>query len=431
MSRRNDSPTHDLIPGGAHTYSKGDDQFPANAPRYLERGEGVHVWDRDGRKFLDWTMGLRAVGLGYGVKPVIEAAIAQMWKGSNFGRPSYLETELAEDLVGLIPGMEMAKFAKNGSTVTTAAVKLARAYTGRDLVAICADHPFFSYDDWFIGATACDAGIPDAIKALTLKFRYNDIASVERLFREHPGRIACVILEPATTENPRADFLGQLRDLCRAHGAVFVLDEMITGFRFHLNGAQAMFSVTPDLCTFGKGMGNGFSVAVLLGKREIMELGGLFHPGKRVFLISTTHGAENHSLAAARAAIGIFRDNDVISHMWRIGGRVVDGLNALAREKGLERNFLAYGFPCNPYYAVRDRDGAPSLPLRTLFLQELVDRGILMPYIVPSFAHTDDDVTRTLEAAGRAFDVIVRALDDGWEKYLVGPPVKPVFREYN
>lgn len=423
--------THTLIPGGAHTYSKGDDQFPANAPRYLERGDGARVWDRDGTEYLDWCMGLRAVTLGYRYEPVINAAIEQIWKGSNFGRPSFIETELAEDLIALIPSAEMVKFAKNGSTVTTAAVKLARAYTGRDLVAFCKDHPFYSYDDWFIGATAVPAGVPQAIRNLSLSFRYNDLPSLERLFVDYPGQIACVILEPVTTEAPRDDFLRKVQEQCRAHGTVFILDEMITGFRYHLNGAQTAFGVRPDLATFGKGMGNGFSVAALVGRREIMELGGLHHGKPRVFLISTTHGAENHSLAAARVVIRTFREQDVIAHMWRIGDLLVRGLNEAAKDAGIERHFRAVGFPCNPTYIVADETGNSSAGLRTLFVQEMVKAGVLIPYIAPSFAHTDADVARTVDAARATMPTLVRALDIGWQRLLVGPPVKPVFREKN
>ncbi len=423
--------THTLIPGGAHTYSKGDDQFPANAPSHIERGDGARVWDRDGNEYLDWCMGLRAVSLGYRFAPVIEAAVEQAWKGSNFGRPSYIETELAEDLTGLFPCAEMVKFAKNGSTVTTAAVKLARAYTGRDMVAICQDHPFFSYDDWFIGATAVPSGVPQAIRDLTVSFRYNDLTSLARLFADHPGKISCVILEPATTEPPHEGFLQGVAELCRKHGAVFILDEMVTGFRFHLNGAQTMYGVTPDLATFGKGMGNGFSVAALVGRREIMELGGLFHGKPRVFLISTTHGAENHSLAAARAVIRVFREQNVVDHMWRIGGLLVQGLNEAARDAGIERHFKAFGFACNPAYLIADESGVPSPALRTLFMQEMVKARVLMPYIAPAFAHGEAEVTRTVEAARKAMSVVARALDGGWERLLDGPPVKPVFREFN
>ena len=423
--------THAVIPGGAHTYSKGDDQFPANAPGFLERGEGVRVWDEDGREFLDWSMALRAISLGYGNRDVNDAAIAQILKGSNFGRPSRIETELAEDLIDLIPAAEMVKFAKNGSTVTTAAVKLARAYTGRDLVAICKDHPFFSYDDWFIGTTVCDAGVPEITKSLTVSFRYNDIASVEEIFALHPGKIACVILEPVTTELPRDRFLHALQDLCHRHGVILILDEMITGFRYGRAGAQGLLNIKPDLCTFGKGMGNGFSVAALCGKREIMEFGGLYHRGKRVFLISTTHGAENHSLAAARAVVKIYKEHDVTGHMSNIGQQLMDGMNAAARDIGISEYFELYGFACNPAHICRDKTGAISLPLKTLFMQEMIKAGILMPYIVPSFAHTPSDVDRTIDAARGAFKTYAKALNDGWEKYLEGEPVKPVFRTFN
>lgn len=423
--------THELIPGGAHTYSKGDDQFPANAPRYLERGDGTRVWDDCGREFLDWCMALRAISLGYGNKAVNDAAIAQIWRGSNFARPSRVETELAEDLVALIPGADMVKFAKNGSTVTTAAVKLARAHTGRDMVAVCRDHAFFSYDDWFIGTTACDAGIPAAVKELTVSFGYNDLASVEAMFARYPRRIACVILEPATTESPRDNFLHGLREICHRDGAVFILDEMVTGFRFHRQGAQTLYDIRPDLCTFGKGMGNGFSVAALLGRREIMELGGLFHNQRRVFLISTTHGAENHSLAAARAVLREFAEYDVVGHMSRIGALLVDGLKSAASDGGFGDGFFAFGFPCNPYYLCRDRNGEPSAPLKTLFMQEMVKKGILIPYIAPSRAHCESDVERTVDAARGAFAVCARAREQGYERFLEGPPVRPVFRPFN
>ncbi len=423
--------THRLIPGGAHTYSKGDDQFPSNAPRFLERGEGAHVWDDQGRKFLDWTMGLRSMSLGYGVRPVLDAAIAQIEKGSNFGRPSRIETEFAQDIVDLIPCAEMVKYGKNGSTVTTAAVKLARAYTGRDYVALCRDHPFFSYDDWFIGTTPCKGGIPQAFSDLSLSFRYNDIGSLEKLFREHPGKISCVILEPAATEHPRDGFLQKVQALCQANGAVFILDEMITGFRWHLNGAQTYYGVQPDLATFGKGVANGFSLAFLVGKREIMELGGLDHSRERIFLISTTHGAENHSIAAARASIRFFRDNPVVEHMWQIGQSFIDGLNAVAAELGLGAQVSAAGVACSPYFVCRDRKGEVSLPLRTLFLQEMVRQGVLINYVAPSWSHTAADVERTLECTRKALAVYARALDEGWERHLEGAPIKPVFRSHN
>lgn len=422
--------THRLIPGGAHTYSKGDDQFPANAPRYIERGEGARVWDDTGRQFIDWTSGLRTMTLGYGVGPVNDAAIEQIRKGSNFGRPSRIETETAQDIVDLIPGAEMVKFAKNGSTVVTAAVKLARAYTGRTQVAFCKDHPFFSYDDWFIGTTPTDGGIPSDVAALSLAFRYNDLASLEALFARSRD-IACVVMEAATVDTPVPGFLAGVQALCRKHGAVFILDEMITGFRWHLQGAARFYDLQPDLLTFGKGIGNGFSVSALVGRRDIMDLGGIWHDKKRVFLISTTHGAENHALAATRAALKIYREKPVVEHIWRIGQELMDGFSAAARRAGVEAFFQTAGYPCNPAYICRDATGAASLPLRTLFMQEMIRQGIFLSYISPGFAHGAAEVQTTVEAAEQSLRVYRRALDEGWEKFLDGPPIKPVFRPYN
>ena len=420
-----------VIPGGAHTYSKGADQFPANGPRFLERGEGVRVWDDEGREYLDWTMGLRCMSLGYGNRSVIDAAIEQIHKGSNFARPAAVEAACAQDLIDLIPCAEMVKFAKNGSTATTAAVKLARAHTGRDLVALCKDHPFFSYDDWFIGTTPANSGVPKAISDLSLTFRYNDIDSLTRLFDAHPGQIAAVIMEAATTDHPRPGFLQEVQALCRRHGAVFILDEMITGFRWHLNGAQAYYGIQPDLATFGKGLANGFSVSALVGRRDIMELGGIDHDKRKVFLVSTTHGAENHALAAARAALKVYREEGVVDHMWAIGGALINGLREAARDVGIDNHVEFAGVPASPVFTCRDADGNVSLPMRTLLLQEMTRRGVLLNYIAPSFAHTLDDVARSAAAARESFAVYARALHDGWEKHLVGPAIKPVFREYN
>jgi len=423
--------TRALIPGGAHTYSKGDDQFPSNAPRYLERGDKGRVWDDENREFIDWAMGLRSASLGYNIDAVNRAAIEQIAKGSNFARPSRIETDYAEELAGVIPCAEMVKFAKNGSTCTTAAVKLARAFTGRDYVAFCKDHPFFSYDDWFIGTTACSSGVPKAFSDLSLPFRYNDIASLEAEFESHPGQIACVILEATTGEAPRDGFLRKVQDLCRRHGALFILDEMITGFRYHLNGAQRYFDVEPDMATFGKGMGNGFAVALLAGRRDVLELGGIDHGRERVFLISTTHGAENHALAAGRAVLKFYRENPVIETLWTNGRMLAEGLAAEARAAGLEDRFRVGGYHCQPTYACLDESGAPSLAYRTLFLQEMIRHGVIIPYISPAYAHTERDIEQTLSAARKSFAVYRQALDDGIDRFLEGPPIKPVFRKYN
>ena len=422
---------HSLIPGGCHTYAKGDDQYPMLAPAYLVRGEGCHVWDVDGNEFIEYGMGLRAVTLGHAYGPVVEAAYRQMLLGSNFTRPATIEMECAEQLLSLITTAEMVKFAKNGSDATSAAVRLARAYTDRDLVAVCAEHPFFSVDDWFIGATPMKCGIPKNIQAQTLKFHYNDLASVKALFDAYPGQIACLMLEPATTVEPIPDFLRMLYALCHENGALFVLDEMITGFRWHLGGGQACYGVEPDLSTFGKALGNGFSISALAGKREIMERGGLDHDKERIFLLSTTHGAETHSMAAAIATMKIYEREHVVEYLYRQGNALAAGIQKSVSEHGLTEHFVLLGRPCNLVFATRDELKQPSQAYRALFMQETIKRGILMPSLVVSFSHTDVDIQRTVEAVDGALAVYRKALDEGVDKYLVGRPVKPVFRTFN
>lgn len=423
---------HAVIPGGAHTYSRGDDQYPLNAPQILKRGKGCYVWDASGKKFLDYGMALRAVTIGYAYKPVYEAAFREIKNGNNLTRPSVVELEAAELLTKIIPSAEMVKFAKNGSVVTTAAVKLARAYTGRKYIAVCSEHPFFSYDDWFIGSTIVSRGIPKEISDLTLKFHYNDIESLKQLFKAYPKQIAGVILEPVTTIPPQKDFLQNIKTLCHKEGAVFILDEMISGFRWHMQGAQTYFHVKPDLCTFGKGMANGFSVAALAGKREIMNLGGILDEGaERVFLISTTHGAEMAGMGAFVRTMSEYKKLHVVDHLWKYGKKLIDGMNGIAKELGIQEHFLAEGYPCSPGYITKDEQKTVSLPFRTLFSQEMIHSGILMPWIALSYSHTDIELQKTLSGVEKALRVYKNALNFGWKKYLKGPSIKPVFRKEN
>lgn len=424
----------DLIPGGAHTYSKGDDQFPAVAPPVIIRGQGAYVWGSDEKKYLDWCMGLRSVSLGHVFPEINEAVKKQMEEGTNFGRPHIIEYVLADRLVNLLPNVEMVKYAKNGSTVTTAATKLARAYTGRKYIAVCAEHPFFSYDDWFIGTTACDSGIPDEIKQLTLRFNYNKIDTLRQLFEQHPTEIACVITEVITTEEPQENFLIQVQDLCRKYGAIFILDEMITGFRWSLTGAAPRYNLTPDLITYGKGIANGYSLAVLGGRKEIMELGGITHDKPRVFLISTTHGAETISLAAALAAIKVMEDRKVQDHFWNQGADLKQGLEDLIKKHGLDQNIKVIGFPPNSSMSFADNSGAASPVSRTFFLQEVAKRGILFQgYFAISFSHGEKEIETTLSVFDEVLEVYRKILDEGGDfaSHLIGEPCKPVFRRFN
>jgi glutamate-1-semialdehyde 2,1-aminomutase len=420
-----------LIPGGAHTYAKGDDQYPEAMPLYIARGRGCRVWDIDGNEFIEYGSGLRTVTLGHAFEPVLEAVRDQLPLGTNFVRPSPIELECAELVQQMIPCAEMVKFGKHGSDVTNAAVKLARAYTRRDLVAICGDHPFFSVDDWFIGSTPVAAGIPEAVRRLTLKFRYNDLDSLRLLFEQHPKQIAGVVLEPEREQPPPPGYLAGLKRVCAEEGAVLIFDEMITGFRWDNGGGQKYHGVLPDLAAFGKGMGNGFSVSALAGRREIMNLGGLTHDRERVFLLSTTHGAETHGLAAGLATMRYYQDHPVVAKLWRQGARLADGVRSAAHRLGLDAHFQVFGQPCCLLYATRDADGKPSQGFRTLFLQETIQRGVLAPSLVVNYSHEDADIDATVNAVAGALEVYRQALDQGLDRFLTGRPVKPVFRRYN
>ena len=423
--------SHALIPGGAHTYAKGDDQFPELAPGFIVRGKGCHVWDVDGNEYIEYGMGLRAVTLGHAYDPVVEAAYRAMQLGANFTRPSTIEVEYAEMLLGMIDGAEMVKFAKDGSDVTSGAIRLARAFTGRDRVAICASQPFFSVDDWFIGTTAMSAGIPEVVRNLTLKFYYNNLDSIRALFAQYPGEIACLIMEPERDEPPSDDFLPKVKELCHENGALLILDEMITGFRWELPGAQKLYGIVPDLSTFGKAISNGFSLSALVGRKEIMELGGLYHNKERVWLLSTTHGAETHSLAAAMETLKIYQTEPVIEHLHHQGEKLIGGIQKAVAEMKLEGYFGTVGRACGLVFYTRDQDKKPSQAFRSLFLQETIRRGLLMPSLVVSYSHSDEDIRQTIDGICEALLIYRRALEEGVEKYLVGRPSIPVMRKFN
>jgi len=423
---------HRLIPGGAHTYAKGDDQYPVLSPGFIRRGSGSHVWDVDGNEYIEYGMGNRAVGLGHAYPPVVRAAEEALRNGCNFTRPGEIEVECAETFLDTITSAEMVKFCKDGSDATSGAVRLARAYTGRDMVACCGDHPFFSTDDWFIGTTKMNAGIPQKVRQLTATFRYNDIESVRALFHQYPGRIAALILEPSRGDDPKDGFLHETKRLCHGNGALFILDEMITGFRWHTRGAQALYDIVPDISCFGKALGNGFSVSALAGKREFMRLGGLDHTDRpRVFLLSTTHGAETHALAAAIATMAIYRNEPVIEHLHQRGRKLREGLEQAIARHGLQSFVKIVGRSSCLAYATLDRTGEASQAFRSLFLQETIRRGVLMPSLVVSYTHSDEDIERTTEAVDGALGVYALALDQGVERYLVGRPSQIVYRRFN
>jgi glutamate-1-semialdehyde aminotransferase len=432
---------HQLIPGGAHTYSKGDDQFPQEAPAAIERGKGAWLWDIDGNRFLDCSMGLTSVSLGHAFEPVLERVKAELDKGVNFQRPSVIEKEMAEAFLSLVPQHQMIKFAKNGSIVTTAAVKLARAFTGRKLVAFPGDHPFYSYDDWFIGKTACNAGVPEEFSNLSVTFKSCDIASLKELFERYPNEIACVITEPeknfcdesCSCKGKPGEFLQQAIDLAHEYGALFIIDEMITGFKTDFPGSIRKYDLQPDMATWGKGIANGFSFCALTGKKEVMELGSINRKGKeKVFLISTTHGGETHAIGAGLATIQFFKENNAIEKMHQTGKMIIDGAKQILKELGLEDCIQVSSSDWMPAFVFKNNSGSPDPALRTLFLQEMIRNGILFQgIVVPSYSHGQDEINFFLTGFKNSAAVYQKALNEGVGNYLVGEPAKPVFRKYN
>ena len=419
---------HAAVPGGAHTYAKGDDQYPEGLAPVISHGRGAHVVDVDGNSYIEYGSGLRAVALGHAHPRVTEAVRRELDRGSNFVRPAAIELDAAERFLQTVPTAEMVKFAKNGSDATTAAIRLARAATGRTLVALCHDQPFFSTDDWFIGGTPMSAGIPEQ---LTVTFPYGDLDALAALLDKHEGRIACMILEAATQTDPPAGYLEGVRELGTRHGVVLVFDEMITGFRWSEHGAQGVYGVTPDLSTFGKALGNGFAVSALAGTRELMELGGLRTEQERVFLLSTTHGAETHSLAAAIAVMDTYAQEGIAARLHALGERLAAGVREVAAGMGVGEHVLVRGRTSNLVFATLDGEGKPSQPYRTLFLRQLLAGGVIGPSFVVSAALTEDDIDRTVEVVSQACAVYRKALDAGDPTpWMGGRPVKPVFRQY-
>ncbi|WP_437003596.1 glutamate-1-semialdehyde 2,1-aminomutase [Streptomyces sp. enrichment culture] len=428
-SRQANERLHALVPGGAHTYAKGDDQYPENLAPVISHGSGAHVWDVDGNRYIEYGSGLRSVSLGHAHPRVTEAVRRQLDRGSNFVRPSVVEVEAAERFLATVPTAEMVKFAKNGSDATTAAVRLARAATGRSRVAVCADHPFFSVDDWFIGTTPMSAGVPAATDELTVAFPYGDLAATEELLVRYRDEVACLILEPATHTEPPPGYLAGLRALADRHGCVLVFDEMITGFRWSEAGAQGLYGVVPDLSTFGKALGNGFAVSALAGRRELMERGGLRHPGERVFLLSTTHGAETHALAAAMAVQATYVEEGVTARLHALGEQLAAGVREAAAGMGVGDHVVVRGRASNLVFATLDENRRPSQEYRTLFLRRLLAGGVLAPSFVVSGALSEADVDQTVDVVAQACAVYRKALDAADPTpWMGGRAVKPVFR---
>ena len=413
--------TEKIIPLGSQTFSKSKIAYPENvSPLFIQRAQGCQAWDIDDNQYTDFVSGLLSVFLGFGDEDVNNGVIAQLNNGVTFSLPHILEYEVAQLLVELIPCAEMVRFGKNGSDATSAAIRLARAYNQKEHLAVCGYH---GWQDWYIGSTTRDLGVPQATKALTHSFQYNNIDSLNALFEQYPQQISAVILEPMNVEYPKDNFLAKVKLLCQQHNTVLIFDETITGFRFSQGGAQQLFDVEPDLATFGKGMANGFPISAIVGKKEIMSL-------MTEIFFSGTFAGETLSLAASKAVLSKVKNQPILAHIHSMGELLIDGLNALI-DKYQAQNWLSVcGHPSWSFFVIKDCAPYSAIELKSLYLQEMLKNGILINASHNlTFAHKQHDIELLLGV----YDKIIKLMTNTVEKQnfdLVfhGKTLEPVFK---
>ncbi|MGO4325664.1 aminotransferase class III-fold pyridoxal phosphate-dependent enzyme [Cupriavidus sp. 2TAF22] len=409
------------IPLGSQTFSKSRTQYPFGvSPYFIERGRGSHVWDVDGNEYVDMISGLCALTLGYSDPDVDAAVKAQLEDGIIFSLPHRLEMEVAEQLVSMVPCAEKVRFGKNGSDATAGAVRVARAFTGRDHVAVCGYH---GWQDWYIGTTARNRGVPQATRDLSHSWAYNDIASLDAIFKAHPDQVAAVILEPMNVVEPAPGFLQAVKELAHKHGALLVFDETITGFRYANGGAQQLFGVTPDLATFGKGLANGYPVSAVAGRADVMQL-------MEEIFFSFTFGGETLSLAAALATMKKLEREPVTATLARQGQVVIDGLRQRIAALGADDFLSVSGHPSWSFLLIKDTARYPMWHLKTLFMQEMLAQGVLTfgTHNI-GYKHTDADIAKLFSAYDHTLPMLVQAVRDGGiEQMLKCAPLEPLFK---
>lgn len=408
----------ELIPAQTQTLAKGTGQnIKGVAPKYLQRGKGSHVWDVDGNEFIDYTMGVGPLSLGYSYDVVDEAIKEQLKDGITFSLTHPLEVEVAELINKVVPNAESIRYSRGGADVVSGAVRVARAYTGRNKVLCCGYH---GWHDWYIAVTDRNKGIPQAIQDLTFTFSYNDIQSVIDSIDEDT---ACVVLEPYVFEEPKNDFLQKLRDVCTKNETLLVFDEMWSGFRIAVGGAQEYFGVKADLACFSKAVANGMPLSVLTGKKEVMSV-----LEKDVFFFNT-FGGEALSLAAAKATINEMIEKNVPAQLAKQGNKLKVGYNKIAEELGMNYTKCS-GFDCRTIMTFDASAGNP-LEMKSLVQQEMIKCGILWGgFHNMSFSHSDSDIEYTLKAYREVLPILKKAVEEkNVKSYLRGEPVEPVFRK--
>lgn len=410
-----------VIPLGSQTFSKSRTQYPYGvSPYFIAKAAGSRVWDVDGNEYIDFVSSLASITLGYNDPEVTAAVREQLESGVIFSLPHPLEAEVAELICDMVPCAEMVRFGKNGSDATAGAVRVARAFTGRDRVAVCGYH---GWQDWYIGSTARHRGVPQATRDLTHPFLYNDLPSLQSILEQHAGEFAAVMLEPMNVVAPEPGFLAGVRDLAHAHGALLVFDETITGFRFSNGGAQSLFGVIPDLATFGKGLANGYPVSAVAGRRDVMKL-------MEEIFFSFTFGGEALSLAAAKATLTKLQREPVTATLAQRGQRLIDGIRETIAMHGLSDVFSISGHPSWSFLGMRDARNASAFEIKTLWMQEMHQKGFLSVGTHNlSYAHSDEDIAGLLATYDTLLPWIGRILSDGsLKETLRCSPLVPLFK---
>lgn len=410
------------IPLASQTFSKSAMNFPRGAsPLFFEKGSDAYVWDYDGNKYIDYVLGLMPIILGYCDPDVDETIRNQLEKGIIFSLPSDLEVQLAEKLIELIPCAEMVRFGKNGSDATSAAIRIARAYTKRDRIAVCGYH---GWHDWYIGTTTRNLGVPESVKNLSSKFIFNDPDSLESLLKSDPNGYAAVILEPTGAFEPENGFLEKVRELCDQYGVVLVFDEVVTGFRVDMGGAQKKYGVTPDLASFGKAMANGMPISTIVGKREIMILmDDIFFSG--------TFGGEALSLAAALTTISKLEKLEAPKVFQRIGKTIHSSVQEMITNFELDEVINVVGVDWWPRITVGAYENTSQIEVSTLLRQELIEHGVFIGGgFNLSIAHDNINIIdETLSAVSQSFENLSSYLKSSNPiSNLRGELIQPVFQ---
>lgn len=407
-----------VTPGGSQTLSRAVSMWgEGSAPAFAQRAKGAHLWDVDGHRYVDWLLGLGSVILGHAHPEVDEAVIQRIRDGSHPTLSTRLEADVAELLCEAVPCAESVRFVKTGSEAAEAAVRIARSFTGRDMIVLSG---YFSWHSWYAATKIKHPGVPVVLETLAHAFPYNDLEALEGELQAHEGRVAAVMLEPTLYEAPQPGFLEGVRLLANTHGALLIFDEVVTGFRWANGGAQEYFGVVPDLATFGKAMGNGYPIAAVCGRRDVMD--------PHALVVSSTFGGEGVGLAAAKAVLEIYRREDVIGHLWRIGAEFAQRTTALLT--GLP--FVVDGYPCKPRLKCTDDDPERARLLMSLVLQQAAARGVLLHLSGESisYAHGETELDQTDAALRDVFALVREALEDGKiRKRLIGDPYEEGFRK--